>query len=211
MDRWMARYPVPLTACTYDAAENIIRPNGEDGFLTGWLTPGSNKFSYSWKLDELPSFLNDNSNLPDWRTIYPDIRFKTDAEVKSNAQKYLTERRKQVFGIKIILTIWVAVIPASWAIIQYLGPEWLGICVLIYSFSQAWKAWRKLMGSSKSSRGDQEAAEKESKMAHYYYHCERNPDGFIRLKAENFAKEISERTRKEAAELAEGSNRKPPV
>jgi hypothetical protein len=28
--------------------------------------------------------------------------------------------------------------------------------------------------------------EKERKMAHYFYHCERNPDGFARLRNENF-------------------------
>jgi hypothetical protein len=39
-------------------------------------------------------------------------------------------------------------------------------------------------------------------MAHYFYHCERNPAGFARLKMENFEKDISEHTRREVDELA---------
>ena len=197
--------------CAYDAAENILRPNGEDGFLVGWFAPESSKILHSWKLNELPSFLNDTSNLPDWRAVYPDIPFKTDTEVKSNAQVYLKGRRRQVRGIKILLMVWLAIIPASWAIIQYLGPEWLAFCVMVFSLWQALKAGRKLMGLSKPSRREQDKAEKERRMAHYYYHCERNPDGFLRLKGENFTKDISERTQKEADELAQGAKGKPTV
>lgn len=202
MAYWMRRYPVPVMVCAYDAVENILRPDGEEGFLVGWFKPGSKEFACSWKLSELPAFLNDASALPDWRTIYTDVPFKTDTQVKASAQNYLNERRKQALAIKIILTIWVAAIPATWAVIQYVGPEWLGLVVMLYSLWQAWRTWQKLMGLSKPPPREQEKAEKERKMAHYFYHCERNPDGFLRLKAENFEKDISERTRKEAAELA---------
>jgi hypothetical protein len=34
-----------------------------------------------------------------------------------------------------------------------------------------------------------DAAEKERKMAHYYYHCELNPQGFEKLRYENFKKD----------------------
>ncbi len=49
---------------------------------------------------------------------------------------------------------------------------------------------------------EEEKAEKERKMNHYYYHCERNPAGFARLLVENVEKDTSERIRKEAEELA---------
>ena len=35
-------------------------------------------------------------------------------------------------------------------------------------------------------------AEKRQKMEHYFYHCERNPEGFMRLKVENFERETME-------------------
>src|ERR1700692_2692080 len=35
---WLVRYPVPIMAWAFNAAENIIRPNGDldDGVLVGW-------------------------------------------------------------------------------------------------------------------------------------------------------------------------------
>lgn len=209
MTHWLKRYPVAVMVTAFDAAEDIIRPNGEDGFLVGWFAPGTNNIASSWKLKELPPFLNDTSSLPDWRTIYIDIPFRTDTQVKAAAFAQLKDRRRQIIVMKIILTLWLGVIPATWAVIQYLGPEWLGFLVVIYTLWQIWRAWRKLMGLSKPSPRELEKAEKERKMAHYYYHCERNPDGFSRLKVENFTKDISERTRKEAEELAKRSSQKP--
>jgi hypothetical protein len=202
--RWLARYPVPIMVSAFDAAEDVIRPNSpsEDGFLVGWLDPATKEVESSWKLNELPSFLNDTSSIPDWRTIYKDIPFRTDAEVKASANVYLKERRKQIIAVKVMLTIWLAVIPATWAIIQYIGPEWLGFLVMFYTLWRVWREWRKLMGLKKPTPREREKAEKERKMAHYYYHCERNPEGFSRLKSENFTKEINERTRKEAQQLS---------
>jgi hypothetical protein len=193
----------------FDVVENIIKPVGDDGFLVGWFKPDTKEISSSWKLNELPPFLNNSSNLPDWRTIYTDVPFRTDAQVKASAQTYLNQRRRQVISARIALSLWLVLIPATWAILQYLGPSWLGFLVMLYSLWQAWREWRKLLGFSKPSPREQEKAEKERKMAHYYYHCERNPDGFARLKAENFAKEIGERNRKEAENITKRSLEKP--
>lgn len=160
------------------------------------------QLAWGWKLNELPSFLNDNTFLPDWRAIYTDVPFRTDTQVKADAQKYLNDRRRQIITIKVIMTLWLAVIPAIWAVTQYLGPAWLGALVMIYTLWQIWQAWRKLIGLKKRTPREEEKAEKDRKMVHYYYHCERNPDGFLRLKAENYEKEITERTRKEVQQLA---------
>ena len=87
--RWLARYPVPIMAWAHDAAENSIRPQGDadDGLLVGWYAPGTATLTYAWKVKGLPPFLNDTTNLPDWRTIYQDVPFRTDAEVNSPLRK----------------------------------------------------------------------------------------------------------------------------
>jgi hypothetical protein len=200
---WLARYPVPIMAWAYDAAENSIRPHGDadDGLLVGWYAPGTATLTYSWKVKGLPSFLNDTTNLPDWRTIYKDVPFRTDAEIKAKANREWNKTRKQNLTLKVILAIWLAVIPAAWAIIQYLGPEWLAIAVLLYSLWQAFRTARKLFWRVEPSKSEKEKAEKELKMGHYFYHCERNPEGFARLKVENFEREAKERIRKEAEAL----------
>jgi hypothetical protein len=201
---WLARYPVPVMISAFDAAENVLQSNGDadDAFLIGWLVPGKNEIASSWKLNELPAFLNDTTSIPDWRTIYKDVPFRTDTEVKANAQKQLEQTRKQNLRLIIILIVWVAFIPAAWETIKYFGPHWLEFIVYVFALWQAFKAARKLLGRAKLTRIEEEKAEKERKMAHYFYHCERNPAGFARIKVENFEKDISERTRKEAEELA---------
>ncbi len=207
--RWLARYPVPIMAWAYDAAENSIRPQGDadDGLLVGWYAPGTATLTYAWKVKGLPPFLNDTTNLSDWRTIYQDVPFRTDAEVKAHANQEWIKTRKQIFTLKIVLAAWLAVIPAVWAVIQYLGPEWLAIAVLLYSLWQAFRSARKLFWRVEPSKSEKEKAEKDLKMKHYFYHCERNPEGFARLKAENFEREAKERIIKEAEVLR---NKTPP-
>lgn len=200
---WLARYPVPIMAWAYDAAENLIRPHGaaDDGLLVGWYAPGTSTLTCAWRLKELPPLLNDTTNLPDWRTIYKGVPFRTDAEVKANANRELTKAGKQNRILKIILVIWLSIVPTTWAIIQYLGPEWLAIAVLLYSLWQAGRTARKLFWPASPSKSEKAKAEIESKMRHYFYHCERNPEGFARLKGENLENEVRERILKEANAL----------
>jgi hypothetical protein len=143
---WLARYPVPIMAWAFDAAENAIQPHCDldDGLLLGWYAPGATTPTFAWKIEGLPPLLKDTANIPDWRTIYKDVPFRTDAEVKAKANRENTKVRKQNLTLKIILAIWLAAIPAAWAIIQYLGPQWLAIAVLMYSLWQAVRAARKL-------------------------------------------------------------------
>jgi len=200
---WLARYPVPIMAWACDAAGNSIRPHGDadDGLLVGWYAPGTATLTYAWKVEGLPPFLNDTTNLPDCRTIYKDVPFHTDAEIKANANREWIKTRKRNLALKVILAIWLAVIPAAWAIIQHLGPEWLAIAVLLYSLWQAFRTARKLFRRVEPSKSEKEKAEKELKMGHYFYHCERNPEGFARLKVESFEREAKERILEEAEAL----------
>jgi hypothetical protein len=207
--RWLARYPVPIMAWAYDSAENSIRPNGDidDGLLVGWYAPGTTIFTCAWKLEGLPPFLNDTTNLPDWRTIYKDIPVRTDTEVKVNANREMATQRKHAFILKIILAIWLAVIPATWAIIEYLGPEWLATAVLLFALWKAFRAAKKMFWPGEPSKSEKEKAEKDLKMSHYFYHCELNPDGFNRLKLENFEQDARQKIRKEAEALKNKSQR----
>lgn len=200
---WLARYPVPIMTWAFDAEENAIRPHGDsdDGLLVGWYAPGTTTLTFAWKIKGLPPFLNDTATIPDWRTIYKDVPFRTDAEVKAKVNQQSTEIRKQTLTLKIILAIWLAVIPAVWAVTQYLGPQWLALAVLMYSLWQTFRAARKLFWPIKPSKSAKDKAETEFKMRHYFYHCERNPQGFARLKIENFERDAKKRILKEAEAL----------
>jgi hypothetical protein len=204
MVHWIARYPVPVMVGACDAAENTIRPNGndDDGYLIGWLEPATRNVASAWGSDNGLSFLSNACCIPDWREIYTDIPYKTDSQVKEDAKAKRQIKRKQKAILITILMFWLAAIPATWSTVQYFGSSWLALAVYIYELWQAFRAARKLLGYGKPSQSEKRKTEKEQKMAHYYYHCERNPDGFSRLKAENFEKDIIESTRKEAEDLA---------
>lgn len=63
------------------------------------------------------------------------------------------------------------------------------------------------MGHKKPSPRELEKVERDRKMAHYYYHCERNPAGFARIKVENLEKDIENDFLTKASQLALKDNR----
>lgn len=200
VDNWLARYPVPLMVSAWDASENRIRPHGDvdEGYLYGWQLFPAETMSYSWRADELPSLFNGTTEPTDWRSIYKDVPFRTDSEVKVSAKKSWDKQRKQNLTLKVVLALWLGAIPAAWAIFQYLGPQWLALTVLLYSLFQALRTTRKLFWHVEPSSSEKEKAERKLKMDHYFYHCELNQNGFARLKAENFERETIARNLEES-------------
>ena len=200
--RWLSRYPVPLMVSAFDSAGIIIPVNEEQNTsLVGWLNSGGEVES-TWNLSAADEYLKTLPPHPDWRVTYADIPFRTSSQIKSNADKYLQNVRRQAIVAKIIFALWLSVIPATWAILQYVGPTWLAAFVLAYSLFKAWRAWLKVIGRIKPSKTEIAKTEKQQKMEHYFYHCERNPAAFARLKNENFEIDLREKTREEAAKLA---------
>lgn len=204
VQRWLARYPVPLMASVVDEKEDPIPANEADGShqLFAWLQPQTKEIAYSWEPTDLDAFLKAHPTKLDLRTIYADLPFKTDAEVKANAQKYVREQQRHKRVLTAVLVGWLAVIPAAVAIFEFFGPQWLGVIALGYAIWKSWRAYLKLIGRAKPSLTEAETVEKQSKMRHYYYHCERNPRGFQKLMLENLAEDIGDQNRKEAARLS---------
>jgi len=77
---------------------------------------------------------------------------------------------------------------------------------MVLSFS-LWKALvkaLKLLGKWKESPQALNVQEEERRMRHHHYHCELNPEGFMRLKIENFERKERERIQNEAKGLKKG-------
>jgi hypothetical protein len=194
---WIKRYGVPVMVSAWDDKENRLEPQDDgDSFLVGWRVP-SGEVVHSWRHTDLDIFLKANPSQHDWRAVYRDVPFKTDAQVKENAQAFANERRLQNKYLKAILFGWLAIIPAGIALFQYFGPEWLGLVALMFGLWKAGRAGFRLWRNSKPRPWEEAKAEKQRKMNHYFHHCEQNPEGFARLKAENFEREAAERTQRE--------------
>lgn len=206
---WLGKYPVPIMLSAGDATDSIVKPKESDGdsFLVGWLDPASKDPVWSWKAADLTRFNAERPFESDWRLIYADVPCRTQEEVTAQADERFKAQASGIRFLKFILILWVAVIPATWAVIQLFGPFWLGVLVTLYSVYQAVQKWREITGRRRPSAREAEKAEKQRKMEHYFYHCERNPTAFASLMSENLGNLIRDDTRKEAAELAKASNK----
>ena len=134
------------------------------------------------------------------RAIYHDIPFRTSEEIREAADRSL-KRKKLGFRIALALLIfWLVVIPVTIELLGVANPVMNGL-ELIYSLRKAFVQLMKLLGKWPESRKEKEQSERQRRMDHYFWHCERNPEGFHRLKIENFERKEREQTVREAAAL----------
>jgi hypothetical protein len=198
LEEWLRRYPVPAMVSAFNAKEDVISLSDEfdRSHLTGYIDPLTGQIVRKWgsfEESELPSAHLDSGYL---EHVYQDIPFRLQEEVRQKAQ-----HEARITGRVIRLFVFfVVVIPVLIEIIS-LGVDWLGYILSAISISVGVYKVAKAMGWLKLSQREKEKAEKDLKMQHYYWHCERNPEAFNRLKIENFEREAIERTRKEADEL----------
>ena len=205
---WIGRYRVPLMVWALDNKEDAIRPPDRDAnCLVAWNDPESGQIVKSWDHRDLTAYLKKAPQHPDWRTIYADIPVRTDAEVKAAAHEKFSERRRWIRWLKIVFMLWLAMIPAGYAIFEFLGPEWLGYFGLAFVLWKALKAALQIWGRTEPSVREKGKAERQRRMDHYYYHCERNPRGFERLKVENLQNDAREQVRWDAEDLARRTDR----
>jgi len=73
--------------------------------------------------------------------------------------------------------------------------------VLIYSFYKAFEKTLQLTGSWPKTKRSKEKELEEQLKNHYYYHCEKNPEGFKRLMRESLEKMSKDEIAKEAESL----------
>ena len=99
-----------------------------------------------------------------------------------------------------VITFWAVGVPLAVAVLEWWS-DWLGYVVLVYAFWKAIEKALRLKGKWPKSKALLEREAQDLRMRHHHYHCEINPEGFMRLKIENFEKAASERIAREAAAL----------
>lgn len=198
LQHWLKRYPVPLIVFSSDDTESAInlQPVRPSDRLTGYVI--GNEIRSAWGDHNFPK---DHLTPDTLRSIYHDLSFVSQADMAEQATQNAKQLRRSRRMLKAMLVFWGAVMPASVAIIGWaVGwavPFW-GLVVLAYSLLRALLAGYRLF---KPSARDKELSREQQEIRHFVYHCRRNPDGFLRLKAENFEQDIREQTRKDAESL----------
>ena len=206
---WIKKYPIPIMAASFDDSDMLIYIQINDSnhsHLYGWIAPETKELKTTW--DDNQAKIIDTVECKDgWDIVMKNIGFRTQAQIKVQADIWAKQKRKEIISIKIILFLWFCVIPLTWVILQFLGPVWIGVAVTIYSIWEIIKKTKKMLWVKNNVKETSEQ-EKQRKMKHYYYHCELNPEGFNRLRTENFKKETQGQVAKEYAELKNKANLK---
>ena len=200
---WLSRYAVPIMVSSYDKCGDLIdlKPAKECNHLMTFVAPSSGDLVSSWKLvkdGELPS---EQTTAEYFHKVYSGLPCITREEVQ---QKQDQERVGLRIGLA-LLFLWLVIIPATLAFLGWRNPT-VSFLAFLYSFSKAAIQALKLLGKWPESAAEKAHAAEDLKMRHHHYHCERNPEGFQRLKIENFERESEDEIRKEADALKKARN-----
>lgn len=122
--------------------------------------------------------------------------FRLQEEVRQKA-----EREARATGRAIRLIVFLTVVVPVLIEVVALGVTWLGHFLAVLSIAGGVYKIGKALGWLNPTEREKQKAENDLKMKHYFYHCELNPNGFNRLKIENFEREAIEQTRSEAEAL----------
>lgn len=200
LQSWLSRFRVPVMVSSFDAKDDLIHISTESdqSHLMGYVDPQTDQIIQQWGLlknEELPSEQMDEGYLA---RVYEGVPFRLQEAVRQNA---LRETRMLGRSARIIIFLLVGV-PVLIEMVS-LDVAWLGHVLAGISISVGLYKLGKAMGWLKPTQREKEKAEKDLRMKHYFYHCERNPEGFNRLKIENFEREAIRRTHEEADALRE--------
>jgi hypothetical protein len=195
---WLRRYPVPLMATAFSADGGVLSLSGVRPIdhLMAWLEPGNPSPVLRWKLidnDGLPGIALNREAL---RNIFTDVPYKTGGEIQAEVAKWAASQRAGWW----LVFVWAVVVPLGVAVLEWWS-DLLGLVVLGFAFVKAAIEALRLTGRLPKSARQRKRETEDLRMRHHHHHCERNPEAFERLKAENFRREEIERTNAEALAL----------
>jgi hypothetical protein len=191
LESWLKQYPIPTMVTAFDAKDDVLHvsSNFDGSHLIGYVDPQTGQVVKHWRL-------LGNNELPEGQLeaiysarIYEGLPFRRQEDVRIEAYR---KARSSGRAIRFIVFLVVGV-PVLIEMVS-LGMDWIGYVLSGISITVGLYKFGKAMGWIKPSKREQMKAEKKLKMEHYFYHCEKNPDAFNRLKIENFERETIERT-----------------
>jgi hypothetical protein len=195
---WLGRYPVPVMAIAFSSDGSVLSLKGVRPIdhLIAWLDPAQSHPVLRWELVENDSLPDVALNQEFLKDIFANVPSKTGRDIQEEVVKHIAAQKVGWW----LVFVWAVLVPLGIAVLEWWS-DLLGLVVLGYAVAKAAIQALRLTGHlPKSTQQHQKAAE-ELKVRHHHYHCERNPEAFERLKAENFNREEIERTKVEALAL----------
>ena len=195
---WLERYPIPIMATAFDETGTLISLEATKGcdHLFGYFDEKNHKLFMEWHLlsnEELPKAALDPSYI---RKIYSEISFRTGRQNREAAEAHAKQIRLGWW----VVFIWAVVVPLAVSILGWWS-DWLSIIVLLYSLYKAIEKALRLMDKWPKSKLEIQKEVDLREMQHHHFHCKSNPEGFNRLKNENFQRWLLEDTHQKAVSL----------
>lgn len=198
---WITKYPIHTLVHAYNDKESSIYIGDLfETSLSGWIDNESGKFRYTWKMYKGPLNSNRRTNA-ELVQLFSGIPYRTQSQINEKMDIAIKERILGRNVFRYIYFLWLGVIPLIWGISQFFGPQFLTTIATIYC------VWKFIISFIKTFfpdvwKEEPTDSEKIRLKDHYYYHCQLNPEGFDRLKSENFEKEQKQKIQKKYDQLA---------
>jgi hypothetical protein len=185
---------VPLYVSSFNSAGDLIHLEPQP-YLIGFLDP-NNELIKGWGTLQTADLPADQAERAYLAKVYQDIPFRYATEVREGV------RRQNRFNVRVgfLFLFFIVVVPVALEAIS-LGVDWIAYVLSAFSITKGLYEIGKAFGYLKPSQRDKEKSERKVKMEHYYYHCEKNPDAFQRLKIENFVADEKQSIQQEDATL----------
>jgi len=193
---WLSRYPVPVVAAAFDATDECVNhSDAKDFHFIGFVDPITSRIVSKWSSLSDKDLPAEHLRPGYLATVYKSVPSKPKSLVRHEADQ---KARRLKLGLQIfrIISIFGVGIPLLIEIIS-LGVAWIGYVLATISISTGAFKLGKVFRWIKPSKRQLAKDEEVRKMRHYFYHCERNPNGFNRLKIENFERQSVGETQKE--------------
>jgi hypothetical protein len=179
---WLKRYRVPLFVTSFDVKGDLISIEPYS-HLTGFLD-ADNHLVKRWGEFTNDEFPADQVTQGYLASVYRDVPFRFAEDVRVKVRR--EARIMKATGLSIVL--FTVIIPLLIEMVSW-GVEWLGHLLEFGSFLKGLHEIGKPLGWIKPSQKETDKALRKQKMEHYFYHCEKNPAAFQKLKFENFESE----------------------
>lgn len=182
-------YPIPIVCMAVDDKDDYINFTDVKGSsrIVGYMENGS--IFFEWR-GEFPNIVVTDQEL---KEFYKGLNFETRNQLKKKADDYEKDMKRIGRFLNFTTIAW-AFVAITIAVIEWQHPL-VGIAAFIYAI---YKVLRKIIRRKGfKTEKEKKEAEIKRKKEHYFYHCELNPAGFRRLRAENFENEQKERTLQE--------------
>lgn len=195
LETFWQKYPVNIMVFAFDQNEDGIDVSSIVGcnYLLG--IPSEENLTKVWGTVENDQLKNFSEEI--FTTIHNDVKYRTQEEINS---KIDTEHQHIRYWKWFVLFIW-CIVPFAYQTFMLFAPFWLSCIITAYAVYKIIVHGLELLGYKKQSAQQLEKQQLELENAHFAYHCRLNPDGFNRLKIENFQKEFARKVKDDYANL----------